>query len=731
MSKYNPFAIKYFKKEANNYTVYGALFGFCFPIGATIMQVLLYTPEFSLANIIEVQKTSPLLWIINTAPFFLGLFARFAGKRQDVLLKNSAIIEEANQNLTQEIIERKRIEEELRESEERFRLIPETMPIPVSIVRLADETILYCNARFTSLFGPCTDGTKCSIIYENSEDKKYVQNEFKKNNFVQNFEFLARKTDGSSIWMMLSARTFNFAGVPAMVVGLYDIDELKRSEEKIREQAECLDVTHDAIIITNLDDTILFWNKGAENLYGWNVDEVLGKKSKLLLYTEKQSEVLSEYYQKLQTQVEWRGELYQHDKTGKELLVEGRWTYMFNETGKPKNILFINRDITEKKKIENHLFRTQRMESLGTLAGGIAHDLNNIFTPMFLSFELIRRKIADAKVKNIVDTLETSAKRGASMVKQILVFARGGEGEKVVLTVSSIVREIGKIIKETFPQNIIVNTICPSGIWHVLGDPTQLHQIFMNLCINARDAMPNGGELHVEVENITVDQYYHSNAEITPGKYVMFIVADTGTGIPESIREKIFDPFFTTKEVGKGTGLGLATVHSIVKKYNGFIHLYSEEGKGTTFKIYIPAVNVEGEVLPTEEEQISLPKGNKELCLVVDDELPILSTVYQVLENNNYRVITARDGEEAIVQYKEHNKEISCILMDVMMPRMDGITALQKLREINPVVKIIASSGLPSNEKLVQSPDYKANAFLMKPYSSTKLLTTLHKIINE
>ena len=326
------------------------------------------------------------------------------------------------------------------------------------------------------------------------------------------------------------------------------------------------------------------------------------------------------------------------------------------------------------------------MESLGTLAGGIAHDLNNVLTPIIASAQLLlQAKLNDEKRQRLLTTIETSAKRGAALVKQVLSFSRGVEGKRTILQVRHLLLEIRNIAKETFPKAVEFYMVIPQDLWAVFGDTTQLHQVFMNLCVNARDAMPHGGTLSICAENYLIDQNYaRMNLEAQVGPYIIITIADTGTGISPEIIDRIFEPFFTTKEQGKGTGLGLSTVTGIVKSHGGFVNVYSQMRQGTQFQVYLPAV--EGsETQPTQEYE--LPQGNGELILVVDDETAICQVTKTSLETYNYKVVTANDGIEAIALYAQHKNEISAVLMDMMMPEMDGLTTIRMLKKINPQVK--------------------------------------------
>ncbi|MBW4433421.1 MAG: response regulator [Pelatocladus maniniholoensis HA4357-MV3] len=512
-----------------------------------------------------------------------------------------------------------------------------------------------------------------------------------------------------------------------MVGFVADISDRKQAEQKICEQAALLDITTDAILLRDWDNTICFWNQGAEHLYGWKTQEAIGKNANQLLY---KPETVSQLQNVRKTLVEsdaWQGELHQITKEGKAIIVASRWTLMRDQDGQPKSILTVNTDITEKKLLESQFLRAQRLESVGTLAGGIAHDLNNILTPILTAAQLLQLKQPniDERSQQMFKTIESNAKRGAALVKQVLHFTRGVEGKRTIVQVGHLCSEIKPIVEETFPKSIEFSTNIPPDLWAVIGDATNLHQVIMNLVVNARDAMPNGGTLSISAENIFIDeQYARMNIDACVGPYIAITVADTGIGMQTEILDRMFEPFFTTKEIGKGTGLGLSTVRGIIKGLGGFVNVFSTVGRGTKFKVFLPAV--EATATPLSED-LELLKGNGELVLVVDDEARILETTKISLETYNYQVMIAKDGIEAIALYAQYQDQISTVLMDMMMPSMDGVTTSRTLQKIDPLVKIIAVSGLAANEKLAGNPAIKA--FIAKPYTTKELLQTLHRIL--
>jgi two-component system, cell cycle sensor histidine kinase and response regulator CckA len=389
--------------------------------------------------------------------------------------------------------------------------------------------------------------------------------------------------------------------------------------------------------------------------------------------------------------------------------------------GHPIRTIGIHMDITEKKQLEAQFFRAQRLESLGTLASGIAHDLNNVLTPILSVAQLLPLRLPDLddRNQNLLKILESSAHRGADLIKQILSFAQGIEGKHISIQPAHLLLDIQKIVEQTLPKSIEIERDIPADLATVSGDMTQLHQVLMNLCINARDAMPQGGTLRIEAVNLSIDDTFartHLGAKV--GNYVKITIADTGTGIAPQILDRIFDPFFTTKEIGKGTGLGLSAVIGIIKSHDGFLDVQSQIGRGTQFQIYLPASNTPHQPHQHQPEPLS---GQQQFILVIDDEITISELIKTTLETYNYRVLTANNGAEAIAIYHQH-REIASVLIDMMMPVMDGLTTVAALHQLNPDLPIVAMSGLSSVESRERAKSFGCQYFLAKPYTNDDLL---------
>ncbi|MEH2319666.1 hybrid sensor histidine kinase/response regulator [Nostoc sp.] len=635
-------------------------------------------------------------------------------------------------------IERQRADNALRHSEERFRVALKNSPI---FVYNQDREL-----RYTWVYNP-SDGLMVEemlgkkdldiIPVEDAERLTTIKRGVLTTGIGTREEVSIRIKDTTRYYDLtvepLRNESQEVVGVTCASIDISEqqaaLRERKLAQEKIREQAALLDVTTDAICVRDLNNQIIFWNKGAEALYGWQATEVWGKNASELLYDEPSPEIEAALLQVI-SKGKWQGELTKLTKTDKEILVASRWSLVCDEQGKPKSILTVDTDITEKKHLEAQLFRAQRLESIGTLASGIAHDLNNILTPILAGAQLLPLKFPDAdkRTRHLLEILEINARRGADLVKQVLSFARGVEGKRITLQLKHLIVEVAKILKETFPKSIEISTDVPQDLWMVSGDSTQLHQVLMNLCVNARDAMANGGSLSMSAENLLIDQNYaRRNLEAKEGSYTVITVSDTGVGIPKEILDRIFEPFFTTKDVGQGTGLGLSTVLGIIKSHGGFVNVYSEPGSGTSFKVYLPAV---GGMETFSPEDLPPQIGNGELILVVDDETAIQEITRTSLETHNYKTLIASDGIEAIALYAKNRDNISVVLMDIMLPSLDGLTAIRTLQKINPQVRIIASSGLMSDNKLSAVAAIGVNTFLSKPYTVNELLLSLQKILS-
>jgi hypothetical protein len=612
-----------------------------------------------------------------------------------------------------DITERKRVERECL----RLAAFPQLSPCPV-LEFARDGALTYFNDAALALAQEL--GEKSPLRLLPPDTPRIVQ------------ECLAGNEPKLELETTFGSRTLTwfFNPIPAsQVVHCYarDVTSYKQAEAQIREQAALLDKARDAITVMDLNQRITYWNQSAERLYGYSTQEASGQDETQLLFRCPNAGQ-QEAYRTVLEKGEWTGELCQVTKAGKEVIVESRWTLVRDDQGQPKAILVISSDVTERVKLQAQFLRAQRLESIGTLASGIAHDLNNILAPIMMSVNLLQDSIKDAPNAELLETLRCSAQRGAELIKQILSFTRGQEGARSLLNLKHPVTEFARIARETFPKNIQIKTSFAKDLWPISADATQMHQVLMNLCVNARDAMPNGGTLRVEVENRMLDDAYCAlHLDAKPGPYVALFVADSGTSIAPAILHKIFDPFFTTKQPGTGTGLGLSTTLAIVKAHGGFINTYSEPGKGTRFQVFLPAAATVGKSSVTEHFT-ALPSGRGERILLVDDERAVQEITKAILKKYGYKVLTAGDGTEALALYAVHQSEIDLVMTDIMMPFMDGQAAIRALQKINPAAKIIAISGLADNEVVAQN--FPTVSFLLKPFTPERLLAAVDRALH-
>ena len=510
-----------------------------------------------------------------------------------------------------------------------------------------------------------------------------------------------------------------------------EIAERKLAEAQVHEQAELLNKARDAIIAIDLEHRITYWNTSAERLYGWSFAEVLGQKIESL-YPSSVAVVFGKAEPELFAKGEWRGDYPLVTKAGVTKHVESTWSLVSGGDERPQSILLIETDVTNRKKLESESLRAQRMESIGMLAGGVAHDLNNALAPILMATELLHTITEDSGQKRLIEVIQVSAKRGADMVRQVLTFAKGANGERGYVQSKHLLREMKDLCRQTFPKTIEANLEMSADLWALVADPTQLHQVLLNLCVNARDAMPHGGLLTIGAENLRVDEGYAKmvSPKVKVGPYVVFRVTDTGIGMTPEVCARIFDPFFTTKAADKGTGLGLATVQKITSSHGGFFTVKSTPGVGTEFKVHLPAeigfVSVSESAIAASPPR---PMGKGELILVADDEAAIRSIAAQTLETFGYRVLTAIDGAHAIALSALHRDQLRLMITDMVMPVMDGMAAIRAVRSIVPHIRIIATSGMDGSEGKQPGGQPSIHAYLNKPYSADQLLQAVNDVL--
>jgi PAS domain S-box-containing protein len=621
-----------------------------------------------------------------------------------------------------DITQHREIQATLRASEERFERIAEaTTDAMWDWDLITDE--LWWSPGLQRIFGYELDSAVTpSSFWSNrihpddmAAVKESVHAAFNSNVTHWAMEYRFQRSDGRYVWVSDHASIVRAAGAAVrMVGGFSDITAQREAKERLLEQAQLLDKARDAIHVRELDNRIVYVNRSAEELYGWPAAEAIGRSMERLVYRD--STAFRNAHQALMAHGEWTGEMEVVSRDGRRLLVETRWTLLRDGNGSPRRILAIDTDVTERRELERQVMRSQRLDSIGTLAGGIAHDLNNVFTPITMAVNLMRSGAIGTEERALLDAIATSADRGVQMVGRLLSFARGAEGVRQPVRVADVVDGVVKIMSETFPKNIVPRVDIEPGLPSVVGDPTQLHQVLLNLCVNARDAMPRGGEIRITVQR-------RASAGSDTAK-IAIDVADTGSGIDPEHMDRLWDPFFSTKAVGRGTGLGLPTSLAIVKAHGGEMRVHSIPGIGSTFCILLPA----GPPLERRDGAPvanAVPQGAGQRILVVDDEEPVRRICRQALERHGYRVTEAADGREALQAYRRDPRAYDLVLVDMMMPVMDGAQTIEALRRLDPEVRIVPTSGYTNPDRMAAVQAAGLPHFLPKPYTPETLLRVI------
>ncbi len=499
--------------------------------------------------------------------------------------------------------------------------------------------------------------------------------------------------------------------------------QLQQGTELLKSQAALLDATRDAIIVRGLDHRIRYWNRGAEVLYGWTAEEVIGQSVREVFYPD--SSRFDQAHASLMRDGYWTGENTQLAKDGHTIHADCRWQLLRDDEGEPESVLVVNSDITGWKAEEQRRNRASRMESLGTLAGGIAHDLNNVLTPILMGAQLLAADEKDDGRRAMLNSIATGVNRGADMIRQVLSFARGEEGERREVTIAEIFEELAVFYRDTLPRSIKVKVDLPANLPPIMADSTQILQVLMNLVTNAAHAMPRGGKLGIRAR--AADGRSGVDGAPVVGKSIIIEVEDSGAGMSAETVLKVFEPFFTTKDLGNGTGLGLSTSMATARSHGGHMEVYSEPGRGSRFQLHLPTMESGQrpvDKLPVASATFSAT-GTGQLILVVDDEATIRQLACQTLEANGYRTVQASDGLKAIELVEKMKGAVDLVFTDMMMAGVGGSTTAAYLREHHPHVALVAASGLTSNQEIAQAAHPRLTHFLSKPFTADELLAAV------
>jgi PAS domain S-box-containing protein len=655
--------------------------------------------------------------------------------------------------LVRDITERKQAEETLRESEERFRSVVQTAK--EGILNIDHEgNIIFWNKAAEEMFGYSFDeiiGKPVTFLMPPRLTENY-ESRMDEVVSMEQAEILRRKAevvglrkDGTEFPVEHSLSCWETKNGIFYTAILHDITEHKQAEEALRESEErfrsIMENANDAIFFADSESIIRFWNRKAYDTYGYTADEVIGKPP-MILVPQKYREVHQKWMEKYLSSdeaaisgkiVEGMGER----KDGTEFFAETSTAIL--KQGDKRYLVAVVRDITERKKaeeekarLEAQLRESHKMEAVGLLAGGIAHDFNNILTAIIGYASLLQMKMKeDDPLRLYLEQILTSSQRAASLTQSLLAFGRKQIINPKPVKANDIITKTKKLLVRLIGEDIDLKTTLTNEDTTVIADSGQIEQALMNFATNSRDAMPQGGHFMIETQRAVIDDtYVKTYGYGKPGEYMLISVSDSGTGMDEKTREKVFEPFFTTKEVGKGTGLGLSMVYGIVKQHNGYINCYSEPGKGTTFKLYLP---MHREAVELQETMESAPAtiGGTETILVAEDDADARKTTRNILENFGYIILEAVDGEDAVRVFKENRDTVKLLLLDVIMPKKNGKEAYEEIRKLHPGVKALFISGYTANIIHKRGILDQNLDFIMKPVSPTVLLRKVREVIEK
>ena len=657
--------------------------------------------------------------------------------------KRAAELVIANKDLIFQNEERKRAEEELKESEEKYRSIFENVQ-DVYYVTSFDGTVLEVSPSVEFISKgqyKRTDliGKSMFEFYSDAKDRDAIISAIQKTGSATDFEVRLKNRDGSLIHCSISAKmSFDAQGQPEKIIGsMHDITERKRAEEALREalkfNEQIILCAQQGIIVYDFDLRYLVWNPFMEQLTGFPASKVLDKHPWEVFPFLQKVGVIERLEKALVGEPTDKNDFpYQIQGSGKSGWASDSNAPFRNANGKIIGVIGMVSDITEQKQMEEGLRQMQKLEGLGTLAGGIAHDFNNILGIILAYITSIKRFKGDTKKLDLaVDTIVKAVDRGKTLVQQILTFARKSDTAFGAVNVNDVVMEIMTMIMETFPKLLTYAQNFDKGISYINADRSQLHQALLNLCVNARDAMPNGGLLIINTRMVSVVSLRHQHPDAAASGYVCIEVSDTGEGMSEDIRKRIFEPFFTTKEIGKGTGLGLSVVFGVAQTHKGFIDVESELGKGTTFRLYLPASQVAAPISVKDEETLEEIPGGTETLLVVEDEEMLMMSLQMVLVEKGYKVLSAEDGLTALKIYQERKNDIALVLTDLGLPTITGLEVCQRIKKINSNEHIILATGFLDPEMKSEFLKAGVQHFLYKPYDLKKVLKVVRGVLDE
>ncbi|MBB4189240.1 PAS domain S-box-containing protein [Sinorhizobium terangae] len=628
-------------------------------------------------------------------------------------------------------------EQKSRESEELFRAVASVTADVIWDWNVSTDAIWWSDG-LKAVFGHSPEESRRNLefwkTHVHPDDRERVLRttqvamDRRQQTWKDDYRFL--RSDGSTAHVEDSGYIiYDQQGNPVRFVGgMTDISARKEAEDKLTQQAALLDLARDAIIVHDIDQRVLFWNKGAERIYGWTAEEAVGRSLRELLYGGDYNSNLRAYVAAVVATGEWSGEIAQRRRDGTRITVEARCSLMRDVDGSPRSILSINSDITARLAVEEQLRQAQKLEAIGQLTGGLAHDFNNLLTVLLGNAEVLVDRLSDDKdLRRLAEMTWAAAQRGSELVHRLLAFARRQSLEPQVVDLNCLLDGLDALLRRTISQDIEIDVLQPADLWKALVDPAQLETAILNLCINARDAMPCGGRLMIETANISLDEHLaDSNADTAPGQYVVMTISDTGTGMEPHVLARAFEPFFTTKEAGKGSGLGLSMVFGFAKQSNGHVKIHSQPGEGTTVKMYLPRAVQADKETTSSPSRSKLPRGSETILLVDDNELVRTYAATQ-LANLGYKLVPASNGQQALDALRG-TTDIDLLFTDVVMPgRLSGLDLAQEARIIRPNLPILFTSGYADNG---QGDLGFGIHFLRKPYRASELAVKVRLMLD-
>ncbi len=644
------------------------------------------------------------------------------------IIQNGRVI--ALQGVVHDITKRKRVEEALRESEARFRQLAE---VAVEGIAITEKGIFVDgNARLAAMLGyELGEMIGKQVADFIAPDSLAVVLGHISENYEGQYEHFLLRKDGSTFPVESHARTMMWRGRTMRVTVLLDISERKHAEEQLQKLSLAVGQSTASIVITDTKGNIEYVNPKFTQVTGYTLEEAIGKNPRILKSGETSPEEYKRLWEMISSGKAWRGEFHNKKKNGELFWEMASISPVKNKDNVITNFVAVKEDITERKKLEEQVRQAQKMESIGTLAGGIAHDFNNILGIILGHSTLMERFKEDPQnLSRSIQAITNATQRGAGIVKQLLTIARKTEALFENVSVNDIIREIIKLLDETFPKTITISTSLQQDLPLIVADAGQIHQVLLNLCVNARDAMPNRGTLSISTRIIEGEAVSSRFLKATARQYVQIEIADTGTGMDEATRQRVFEPFFTTKGLGKGTGLGLAVVFGIIGHHGGFIDVRSAPREGTTFAVYLPIPERALEEPRPARKSIDVIAGGTETILVIEDEEMLRNLAKAILISKGYQVLTAEDGMLGVEMYRSHQDKIAVILSDIGLPSLSGQDVLKRIREINPKAKVVMASGF--FDPNTKSEMYKSGArhFIQKPYLPDEVLQTIREVID-